>query len=641
MGLRRTIRWAVCLGALGVVASCGDDDGAPSDAATPTDGSADVGPIDVGPIDAGPRDSGPRDTGPIDAGEPDEGPADVGARDDGPPVERCDRVGTHEELPCGRCGTQRRFCTSSSVWEYGDCVGEHGVCDPGVRGTMPCGEEAIDARCTDACVWVPVDRDARCPLPGCDDPIEVFARPDETVSVDLDTSIGEPGPLDVGGGCFFFGPSRLPQVVLAVRNDASALRRVSFSLRNEGTDPELDGVVEVRRGACDTAPPLPPPTTCFDTTMTDPREVPPPPPLDPRPSGAFAASPGEVVYLVVTGNPSPMAPATRSVGRARVELTNDRPVSAPLLRVAEVEVGPDNGVVSIGGTDADADAETVRVSFFDEAGAPVDFDGDGTVGPNDVYVPFLETPLLGARVFAAEANQAGSFLLDRVEATGARRAGITVVDSLGLAGPLLFVDIRVHAYAEAGQSCGGARACRFGLACVMGICREPPGVGEACDAATPIDLAGVPASGSVTGSLAAGPGVFEGSCGFTTGGPEALYTVAVPDGDWDLLLTTQTPGTPVGTDTVLYVRSTCRDATTELACVDDDGDLRSRLTVRNVAPGEHTVVLERYGGVAAGSSITYELVATLRPVLGAGDACDPTGTEDRCASGTCSDGVCR
>lgn len=68
-------------------------------------------------------------------------------------VDTCSTAGATESVPCGRCGTRQRFCTTALEWEYGPCSAE-GVCDPGASRADACGRcGTVDMRCTDACEW--------------------------------------------------------------------------------------------------------------------------------------------------------------------------------------------------------------------------------------------------------------------------------------------------------------------------------------------------------------------------------------------------------------------------------------------------------------------------------------------------------
>ena len=68
--------------------------------------------------------------------------------------DECDSPGMIEEVECGLCGTQERFCTSARVWEYGRC-GDEGVCDPGTTEEVACGNCGTQtSRCNTSCRWV-------------------------------------------------------------------------------------------------------------------------------------------------------------------------------------------------------------------------------------------------------------------------------------------------------------------------------------------------------------------------------------------------------------------------------------------------------------------------------------------------------
>lgn len=82
--------------------------------------------------------------------------ADGGARRDAglPTSEPCSSPGALETVSCGACGSARRFCASSGVWEYGPCDGESGVCAPGESRDGTCGACGTQREvCTEACAW--------------------------------------------------------------------------------------------------------------------------------------------------------------------------------------------------------------------------------------------------------------------------------------------------------------------------------------------------------------------------------------------------------------------------------------------------------------------------------------------------------
>ena len=66
----------------------------------------------------------------------------------------CSMPGALENVACGMCGTQQRFCSASRVWEYGGCGGE-GECAPGTTDDVACGMCGTRrARCNELCEWV-------------------------------------------------------------------------------------------------------------------------------------------------------------------------------------------------------------------------------------------------------------------------------------------------------------------------------------------------------------------------------------------------------------------------------------------------------------------------------------------------------
>jgi hypothetical protein len=178
--------------------------------------------------------------------------------------------------------------------------------------------------------------------------------------------------------------------------------------------------------------------------------------------------------------------------------------------------------------------------------------------------------------------------------------------------------------------------CPRELACTMGTCQATPDRAAACAAAPTLTLDAATPTASTMGVLMPGMGSFRGPCGATTG-TELFYHVDVPTvGSWDLILTTEAPGTATDADTVLYVRDECTnpDSALEEWCNDDDVDLLSRVEVLD-ASGTYTAFVEDYAGVAMSTTTRFELAASLRPVVGTGEACDPELVTNRCSTGDC------
>ena len=69
--------------------------------------------------------------------------------------DECDSPGSIEDVSCGSCGTQTRFCTVDGVWEYGLCEDEpEDACVPGTIEPMECGMcGSRTRRCLASCTW--------------------------------------------------------------------------------------------------------------------------------------------------------------------------------------------------------------------------------------------------------------------------------------------------------------------------------------------------------------------------------------------------------------------------------------------------------------------------------------------------------
>jgi hypothetical protein len=111
----------------------------------------------------------------------------------------------------------------------------------------------------------------------------------------------------------------------------------------------------------------------------------------------------------------------------------------------------------------------------------------------------------------------------------------------------------------------------------------------------------------------------------------------MPAGAFDLVATTAVAANPPDLDTVVYIRSSCENETTELVCGDDvdadADDYRSLADVLDVAAGTYFVFVDGYDSFDVATPVAVEI--QLRPVLAAGAACDPTGTLNRCAMAAC------
>lgn len=173
-------------------------------------------------------------------------------------------------------------------------------------------------------------------------------------------------------------------------------------------------------------------------------------------------------------------------------------------------------------------------------------------------------------------------------------------------------------------SCEQDGECPGGYACLDGVCSAgaPPVIDAGdqsadasveLDAAPPIDAAlacGFPdveiqAGVATTGTTVGGVQVFVGSCNETAGVEVAHRLVLAADAvPATVNATTDLPGT--GYDAVLYARSACTDAASELACSDaGQGDT---IEFAVTEPGEYFFIVDSHNG----GSGNYELLVTLK-----------------------------
>jgi len=101
----------------------------------------------------------------------------------------------------------------------------------------------------------------------------------------------------------------------------------------------------------------------------------------------------------------------------------------------------------------------------------------------------------------------------------------------------------------------------------------------------------------VTGDTGTGDSATRGSC--AGNGPELAYTITLAAAG-DITATTALAGSG-SLDTVLYLRSDCRDAETEVACDDDIGGgvLQSEITATGLAAGTYYLFVDTYSSGGA------------------------------------------
>ncbi len=132
--------------------------------------------------------------------------------------------------------------------------------------------------------------------------------------------------------------------------------------------------------------------------------------------------------------------------------------------------------------------------------------------------------------------------------------------------------------------------------------------GEVCASATPL----VPGT-TVAGTTASEANYFEARCAGSAQSPDRVYSLDVTARSRVRLRMQSTY------DGAVYLRSTCADPSTELACNDDYQDTRHSLTTATVDPGRYYVYADGFGASASGD---YSLTADVVPAAGAGAAGD-------------------
>ncbi len=473
----------------------------------------------------------------------------------------------------------------------------------------------------------------------CDVAMSVMARMDDTVSVMLDTAMTSTRPRDLGPSCGnTSGELRWsPQQVLEITLPGTGPVALEVTTVTGGTDFTFNTVLQVRR-ECTRVPEGRFPPTCFDNTSM--AEI--------RSTGGAQLMGGDTVYLFVTGYAEP--PSGTDRGQVQVDITA-RANTPPTLTRGTFRLSGADAILTAEGMDPDGDVLGVAMNFL-VGDRLLDIYGDGaaTESGSVFVVPFNPRATGtawrgGATVLGSQVNLAA--YLRNVGATAVR---FRVFDEGYATSAPVDVPIGAATTVGFGDACDGEmRLCMPGLVCGAAmVCEAGPAVGAACMAGVPIVIdtptMGVATTTSVTGTTGTGMGSFSAMCGLmmgmdASGGPERIYVLTVPDGAFDVLLTTDLPGSAT-TDTFIHARRMCADPRTEVACNDDidtpGRNYRSRAEIRDAMPGEYAIFVETFNGVGG----PHELGVTLRPVLAMGAACDMAGVMNRCATGACTGGMC-
>lgn len=145
-------------------------------------------------------------------------------------------------------------------------------------------------------------------------------------------------------------------------------------------------------------------------------------------------------------------------------------------------------------------------------------------------------------------------------------------------------------------------------------------VGEVCADATALTP-----GATVAGSTATEANYFEATCAGNAGSPDRVYTLDVAQRSRVRVRMQSTY------DGAVYLRSTCADASTELACNDDYQDTRHSLATATLDPGRYFVYADGFSDTSSGD---YSLTADVVPATGSGAAGDTCAGASVWAPGT-------
>lgn len=435
-----------------------------------------------------------------------------------------------------------------------------------------------------------------------------------------DTSGGPAGPLEMltcGNPDAAMSP---PQEVLAIRVPGTGMVGVRVDLTAE-TNPDFDAVVQVRT-SCSTEPETYV-GTCFDDSNGT-----------LQPNAGFMAMGGSTVFVVVTGYGEPEEGSVSEGPYVATVVVEDN--AAPTLgSAAAYRLGTSEFVILGTGTDPDGDASSYSFELLNAAGAVIP---PSDTGPFvvDFDVPQYVTSFSNVRATMTLADY------EDVVGTGVAAAAsirISVVDSFSLESATRVVPISDATEVALGASCDAMHLCAAPNECTAGTCQISASVSAACTDARAITLTapvgGTPSVRTEMVTLIAGGGALS-SPECVGLGDEQVFAVTVPEGDADLIVTTNVPETM--SDTVLAARDVCVDASSETTCNDDypgapDGDYRSEIEISNPGASTQTIIVNTYDVLDAPE--TFSVAFRLRPRLAPGAACDPAGVMNRCASGAC------
>lgn len=490
------------------------------------------------------------------------------------------------------------------------------------------------------------------PQTACGAAIRVEADPSRVISERVDTSklttdpegLGSPITIEPFGVPIPCGnpeaTTMTPQQILEIAVPGEGPQRVTVDVVNAETNPLFNTFIQFRTGSCETPEVSIMPPRCFDLESR----------LEVRSRGSITVDGGTTVWAIVGGVAEP-PDMSRLMDRGpmRIDVTVEAN-QAPTISSGELYLAEDEAHIFASGTDMDANVAGVAMNFYRGGELlKITMDGNPAAVDRDVVI-FRFDPVVETQDFDGYAlvRETAVNLAPFIRANGVDRVDFRTYDRGYLLSDPISVTPEEATLVGWNEECGAERVCRREMMCTDGRCAPTPDANNVCSLAEEFPffepMGSSTVSQRVTGTTGSGEGVLrptldciplEDSIGI-----EKVYLMTIPDGLWDLTVTTDASGTGE-TDTLLYLRTNCFDSGSELACDNDisDGNIRSRIDVSEIGAGTYALVVEQVGVMDEGEA-PHEIVAALKPVLATGEACDPAEVENRCQTGSCTAGVC-
>jgi hypothetical protein len=302
------------------------------------------------------------------------------------------------------------------------------------------------------------------------------------------------------------------------------------------------------------------------------------------------------------------------VDGARCDLVTERcvrdtPPSVDALAV--YRLGPGWYRAVIDGTDAEGGIVQAEVTFVSAAGRDLFWDPDDGhhEGGMDLAQPLL-WPELSAGRFTVGADLYFYDDFRELDTTPAGATGfrIEVVDAAGNQSPS-----RIANWTDLPVRADGATCDPLGLRDVCGPASVCSPTSSRCRSTAVADTercgAGIATLRSGTSTQIELVGMYSvsnGDCGGSAG-PDTVFRLVVGSRS-RVTITTDLPGTESFADTVIYLRTTCSDASTEIACDDDSGTgAFAELTIAELPAGTYFVVVDSeriYSAVEVRATVT-------------------------------------